>query len=150
MVEHIAIEELLPHSGPMLLVDRVLQSEHDYVVCALKVRSEGLFDSDNQVPALLGLEYMAQTIAAFSGLQARQKKEKPRLGFLLGTRKFITNVAQIRCGTALTISARQSIKTSDGMAAFECTLEGDNIKQTATLTVFEPPDAQQYLTRGAL
>jgi len=148
MVEHIAIEELLPHSGPMLLVDRVLQSEHDYVVCALEVRSDGLFDTDNQVPALLGLEYMAQTIAAFSGLQARQKKEKPNLGFLLGTRKFTTNVAHIRCGTALTISARQSMKTTDGMAAFECTLVGDDIKQTATLTVYEPLDAKQFLAGG--
>ena len=148
MVEHIAIEELLPHTGPMLLVDRVLQSEHDYVVCALEVRSDGLFDTDNQVPALLGLEYMAQTIATFSGLQARQKKEKPRLGFLLGARKFSTNVAQIRCGTVLTISAHLSIKTSDGMAAFECTLVGDNIRQTATLTVFEPLDAEQFLEGG--
>ena len=149
MPESTAIDQLVPHAKPMLLLDEVLQSGGDYIVCGLEVRRDGLFDSNGQVPALVGLEYMAQTVAAFSGLQAVRKGGKPRLGFLLGTRKFFTNTAEFSCGASLTIRAQQAIKSSDGMAAFECVLEGTNVKQTATLTVYEPANPEQFLAEAS-
>lgn len=132
----------------MLLLDSVQDSAHDYISCLLQVREDGLFDSSGQVPALIGIEYMAQTVAAFSGLKASLKQQKPQLGFLLGTRKFTSNVAHIPCGTKLTVRARQIIQGSDGMAAFECSVKGETVQQTATLTVFEPPNAEQFLAGG--
>ena len=92
---------------------------------------------------------MAQTVAAFSGFQAIRRGEKPRLGFLLGTRKFFTNTAEFNCGTSLTIRAHQVIKSSDGMAAFECVLEGINVEQTATLTVYQPANPEQFLAEAS-
>ena len=148
MPEATAIDQLVPHAKPMLLLDEVLQSGSDYIVCGLEVRQDGLFDSNGEVPALVGLEYMAQTVAAFSGLQAAARGEKPRLGFLLGTRKFVTNTAEFTCGASLTVRAQQAIKNSDGMAAFECVLKGTNVEQTATLTVYEPANPEHFLRGG--
>ena len=147
MPEVIAIEDLVPHTRPLLLLDRMLQSGDDYIVCGLEVRQDGLFDRNGQVPALVGLEYMAQTVAAYSGLLARKKGERPRPGFLLGTRKFITNTAEFPCGELLTVRAHQAVQSIDGMLAFDCVLEGTNVQQTATLTVYEPDSLAQFLSR---
>lgn len=150
MPDTIVIDQLVPHALPMLLLDAMVQSGPDYVVCALTVRCDGLFDTKGTVPALVGLEYMAQTVSAYSGLQAVLRNETPQLGFLLGTRKFVTNVAEFPCGLALTITAHQAIKSSAGMAAFECVLEGENVRQTATLTAYEPDNPEQFLYEASL
>jgi predicted hotdog family 3-hydroxylacyl-ACP dehydratase len=149
MPENIAIEKLVLHAKPMLLLDSVLESTQNYLVCALSVREDGLFDTNGQVPALVGIEYMAQTVAAFSGMEAVQRQEEPRLGFLLGTRKFTSNVPELPCGTALTVKAVRVIQASDGMAAFECSVEGESVKQTATLTVYEPANPEHFLAGGS-
>ena len=150
MPETIAIEDLVPHAKPMLLLDHMLQSGDDYIVCGLEVCRDGLFDSNGQVAALVGLEYMAQTVAAYSGLLARKRGEKPRLGLLLGTRKFITNTAEFSCGELLTVRAHRAVQSSDGMLAFDCVLEGTNVQQTATLTVYEPTNPEQFLSGASL
>ncbi len=149
MSEKVAVDDLVPHSRPMLLVDEMLDHSDESVVCALVVRSGGLFGSNGKIPAAIGLEYMAQTVAVFSGERARKRNEKPRLGFLLGTRKFSTNVAEFSCGMSLTVRAEQAIQSSDGMAAFYCVLEGENVWQTATLTVYEPVDPSKILSGGS-
>ena len=80
------IEALVPHKPPMLLLDRVLSYSTDYVSCEVEIRVDSPFVRDGVVPAIVGLEYMAQCVAAFAGLSARHKGEAPRIGFLLGSR----------------------------------------------------------------
>jgi predicted hotdog family 3-hydroxylacyl-ACP dehydratase len=146
MSEKIAVADLVPHSQPMLLVEELVDYTEDSVVCSLEVRAGGLFDNNGKIPASIGLEYMAQTVAVFSGLRARKRNKELRLGFLLGTRKFSTNVAEFSCGMLLTVKAVQAVRSSDGMAAFTCVLEGENVQQTATLTVYEPVDPSKILS----
>ena len=52
----------------------------------LVVPEAGLFVEDGQVPAWVGIEYMAQAIAAWAGCRARAAGKPPQLGFLLGSR----------------------------------------------------------------
>ena len=79
MIEPPVISELVPHAGRMLLLERLLDSGADYVTCEVLVRADGMFDRDGRVPAWLGVEYMAQTIAAYSGLQAQASGQPLRL-----------------------------------------------------------------------
>ena len=146
MTEWPEIAELVPHAGPMLLLQRLLDSGDDYVVCEVRVRRDGLFDSDGRVPAWLGIEYMAQTVAAFSGLQARKDQEPLKLGFLLGSRRFETNVPDFACGDVLSVTARRLVHGSSGMGAFECEVQGSGVQQSATLSVYQPPDASDFLS----
>ncbi|MBT4522690.1 MAG: 3-hydroxylacyl-ACP dehydratase [Halieaceae bacterium] len=145
MPESIPIEQLLSHAKPMLLLDSLLHSGQDYIVCGLQVRADGLFNTNDRVPALMGIEYMAQTIAAFAGLKAIERGGEPKMGFLLGTRKFTSNVAEFPCKILLSVKAHRAVQGSDGMAAFECTVEGESVRQTATLTVYEPSNPEQFL-----
>ena len=131
----------------MLLLDSLVDYGEDYIICSTVARQDGLFNIGDKVPALVGLEYMAQTVAAFSGMKALQHNEAPKIGFLLGTRKFTSNVEAFQCGAVLKTSAHQAVQGNDGMAAFICTLEGVGVRQTATLIVYEPKKPEKFLSR---
>lgn len=140
------IAELLPHTGEMILLDSVLDAEEDRIVCQLVVRPEGPFnDPDGSLPAWCGVELMAQSVAAWSGWQAKQEQRPVRLGFLLGTRHFHCNVDAFPPGSALAIEAFRSFHDDNGMAMFACRIDAEGIHAEARLTVFSPPDADAFL-----
>jgi predicted hotdog family 3-hydroxylacyl-ACP dehydratase len=132
-----AIAELIPHTGPMILLDRVIAFDEDSLSAELVVRS-GLFGDDRTVPAWVGIEYMAQTIGAYAGMKARLAGEPIRLGFLLGTRRYSGNAAEFKVGTALTVHV-EKIMQDDRLGAFECRIMGDGIEISANLNVYQPP-----------
>ena len=81
----IAIEQVVPHRGRMLFVDELLESDVDAVVVSAEVRPDNLFADERGVPAWVGIEYMAQAIAAWAGCRALARGEPARIGFLLPT-----------------------------------------------------------------
>ena len=64
------IERVVPHRGTMRLVDRLVDWDEDTVAVELRVPEEGPFSHAEGVPAWVGVEYMAQTIAAWAGCHA--------------------------------------------------------------------------------
>ncbi|WAK02126.1 hotdog family protein [Methylobacter sp. YRD-M1] len=132
-----AIAELIPHTGPMILLDRVIAFDEDSLSAELVVRP-GLLVDDKTVPAWVGIEYMAQTIGAYAGMKARLAGEPIRLGFLLGTRRYSGNVAEFKVGTALTVHV-EKIMQDDRLGAFECRILGEGIEISANLNVYQPP-----------
>jgi predicted hotdog family 3-hydroxylacyl-ACP dehydratase len=144
------IAELLPHAGDMILLDAVLHFAEDDVQTCLTVRPGGLFNqADGSLPAWVGIELMAQSIAAYAGCQARQAGIPVALGFLLGTRNFQCNVERFPAGSDLQIHAQRSLQDDNGMAVFECHLRGPDIHAQARLNVFCPPQAASYLQEHA-
>jgi predicted hotdog family 3-hydroxylacyl-ACP dehydratase len=140
------IAELLPHAGDMILLDEVLRYGEEDVQTRLSVRPGGLFNqADGSLPAWVGIELMAQSIAAYAGCHARQAGQPVALGFLLGTRNFQCNVERFPAGVELRISALRSLQDDNGMGVFECHLDGPNIHAEARLNVFRPPQAERYL-----
>lgn len=140
------IAELLPHAGNMILIDEVLSFNDEHVETRLQVRPNGLFNQpDGSLPAWLGIELMAQTIAAYAGCHARQAGMAVELGFLLGTRNFTCNVESFPLGAELRISALCSLQDDNGMGVFECQLLGPGIRAEARLNVFRPPQIASYL-----
>ena len=140
------LAELLPHAGDMILIDSIERFDDEQIFTRLTVKSEGLFNlPDGSLPAWVGVELMAQSVAAFAGCHARQKGNPVELGFLLGTRKFECNVEAFPAGTDLTIHGLRSLEDDNGMGVFECHIHGDGIHASARLNVFRPPEATQYL-----
>ncbi|AWF79419.1 3-hydroxylacyl-ACP dehydratase [Microbulbifer sp. A4B17] len=138
-------EELVPHSGNMSLLDEVISVGEEQLQAKLRVRDDGIFSRNGRVPAYVGIEYMAQSIAAFSGYHAKEQGKDVRLGFLLGTRKFLSNIESYRCGEELTIDVERILQAENGMATFECVITGSSIEQSARLNVFQPDNVEQYL-----
>lgn len=145
-MSHWPIAELLPHAGDMILLDEVVSFCEESVETRLQVRAGGLFNqTDGSLPAWLGVELMAQTIAAFAGCHARQAGVPVELGFLLGTRQFHCNVERFPLGAELRIRALRSLQDDNGMGVFECHLSGPGIVAEARLNVFRPPQVASYL-----
>ncbi|MBS1214740.1 MAG: Beta-hydroxyacyl-(acyl-carrier-protein) dehydratase FabA/FabZ, partial [Proteobacteria bacterium] len=119
-----SIGELLPHSGNMILLDTLLDVGEDHIVTELAVRDDGLFSTaDGTVPAWVGLEYMAQTVAAFSGYYRRLAGLEIELGFLLGTRHYECSVSAFPCGARLRVLAEKVMDGANDMSVFACLLE---------------------------
>jgi predicted hotdog family 3-hydroxylacyl-ACP dehydratase len=144
------IAELLPHAGDMILLDGVEAFDAESVDTVLSVRPGGLFNGpDGSLPAWVGVELMAQSVAAFAGCQARAAGLPVELGFLLGTRRYHCDVAAFPVGAVLRIRAVRSLQDDNGMAVFECRLEGPGCCAEARLNVFRPPEVARYLQEHA-
>lgn len=139
------LAEVLPHAGDMILLDRIEQCDDERIVTQLEVRDGGLFSqADGSYPAWLGIELMAQSIAAYAGVRAKRKGVAVELGFLLGTRKYQCNVERFPLGSQLQIEAIRSLEDESGMGVFECYLRGEGIHLEARLNVYRPPNVASY------
>lgn len=140
------LAELIPHAGDMILIDQVLSFDDEQIHTRATVKPGGLFNRpDGSLPAWVGIELMAQSVAAYAGCHARRKGEPVALGFLLGTRNFECNVEHFPAGAELSIHGLRSLEDDNGMGVFECHLRGDGFHASARLNVFRPPQAAAYL-----
>ena len=140
------LAELLPHAGDMILIDQILAFDDEQIHTRLTVKPDGLFNRpDGSLPAWVGIELMAQSVAAYAGCQARLHGEPVELGFLLGTRNYQCTVERFPAGTVLHIHASRSLQDDNGMGVFECHLRGPDIEASARLNVFRPPQVASYL-----
>ena len=75
------IREVVPHSGAMSLLDRVLAVDSDTLVAEVAIHPGSMFYSQAMqgVGSWVGIEYMAQAIAAHAGVLAKQGVSKSRL-----------------------------------------------------------------------
>jgi predicted hotdog family 3-hydroxylacyl-ACP dehydratase len=133
------VADLLPHSGEMVLLDRIIEADETSLIAELQVRDDGLFGNDKTVPAWVGIEYMAQSVAAYAGLMATQQGEPIKLGFLLGTRRYHSNVSTFAVGTRLTVRVEKIIQ-DESLGMFSCHLYGEGINVQANLSTYQPPN----------
>ena len=134
----IDVAELIPHSGKMVLLDRIIDCDDNSLSAEWVVRDDGLLGNDKTVPAWVGIEYMAQAVAAYAGAMAKRAGEPIKLGFLLGTRRYSSNVAEFSVGSTLTVRV-EKILQDNNLGAFECRIQGVDVEASAILNVYQPP-----------
>lgn len=140
------IEQVVPHGQPMILIDTLEHFDEDSVRTSLTIRPDSMFCDGHKVDAWVGIEYMAQTIAAYSGSHARQAGEEVVIGFLVGTRKYHCEVTEFRVSERLDIHASKVILGDNGLGVFECTITINNrVVAEANLNVFQPPNPEEFL-----
>lgn len=147
----LSIAELVPHKPPMLLLDRWLDVGEDWMETETVIREDAIFLNQNhEVPAWLGIEYMAQTIAAYGGWLARSKGEAVKIGFLVGTRQFRCTQEGFKVGTQLRIRVERIFQELAGLSAFACKIfiegEPESVAQ-ATLNTYLPSSVEDYFNR---
>ncbi len=131
--------ELVPHAGRAVLIDTVLEDTPDSIRVSARVRPESPYCVPGLgLPAWVGIELMAQAIAAHAGLGARRERKPPRAGMLLGTRRFEAAAAYFPEGAELEVRAQRDFGDDGGLAACACTiLSGDRILAQATIIIVE-------------
>jgi len=131
------LAELLPHSGPMLLLGRVLSHGAERTVCGLDPAASELFrDAEGRVPAWLALEWMAQCIAAHGGLLARASGKPPAPGVLVGAKRLELARADFAPGDALEVEVR-FVSAAGALASFDCAVRsGLELVASGSLSVY--------------
>jgi|TARA_R110000824_G_scaffold390760_14_gene587889 predicted hotdog family 3-hydroxylacyl-ACP dehydratase len=143
------IESLIRHRGRMLLIDRLLEASATHAVGEVTINEQSsFFRKGCGVPAYVGLEYMAQTVAAFDGALRNISGEEPAIGFLLGSRRYEATQSYFPAGATLTIHV-DMVFSEGGMASFECLIkQGDETIVTAPLNVYRPESGEFTLPEG--
>ncbi len=142
------IRTLLPHTNKMVLLDRVIAVETDTLSAEVIITAESLFydKAVNGVGAWVGIEYMAQAIAAWAGYKRLLQGGSVKIGFLVGTRRYETSRSFFAEGSILQIHVRCLLQANNGLASFECTIDEAQLPiASATLNVFQPNDLGEFL-----
>jgi predicted hotdog family 3-hydroxylacyl-ACP dehydratase len=143
-----AVVDLLPHGPKMTIIDRLVAFEGSKSVAVVEVTPTSRFFVETGVPAWVGIEYMAQTVAAHAGFEARLRGEPPSIGFLLGTRLYECCVPEFPTGSTLKIAVER-VLADGGFGSFACTIQTDRILARAVLNTYQPSDAEIAKIREA-
>jgi predicted hotdog family 3-hydroxylacyl-ACP dehydratase len=140
------LDSWIPHRGSMQLLTRILHTDAQSAEAEVTIAADGLFAGDRGVPAWIGLEYMAQTISAWASGRHRIEGGEPRMGLLLGSRRYVAEVDEFPFGALLKVQARCEIMGENGLGMFDCriAMEGRDVA-SAQLAVYEPEDALAFL-----
>jgi len=143
------IDAVLPHRDSMRLIHRVVAWQDESIAVEVDVPTQGLFCTPDGVPAWVGVEYMAQAIAAWAGCRAWQTGAEPSIGFLLGSRRYTAHRPYFAAGSCLRVEANCELLGENGLGMFACRiLAGDIEVAVANVSVFQPTDAAAYLESG--
>jgi predicted hotdog family 3-hydroxylacyl-ACP dehydratase len=145
------IEAYLPHRGAMLLLSAILDAAPESFTASVLITLDSAFYvPDAGVPSYAGMEYMAQTIAAWDGAQRLSNGLPPEIGLLLGARDYQATQDYFENGACLIIRVAE-VFSADGMSAFDCTIHvkdalcethvKDALCARATLNVYRPQSA---------
>jgi predicted hotdog family 3-hydroxylacyl-ACP dehydratase len=144
------MDQLISHRGSMSLLDQVDDYGDDWLTASALIQADNLFVSNGELPIWVAIEYMAQAIAAYAGIGANSQGEAIKLGFLVGTRKYLCQQHSFAVGSTGTINVKQNLRADNGLAACECEVQGHNCEQQdawakASLNVFQPDNADEIL-----
>ncbi len=148
MSREFSVDQLIPHAGRMILLDRLVAYNDESISTEVVIYEDSQFYEKGGVPAWVGIEYMAQTVSAYVGMQRALKNLEPRVGFLVGARKYLSSVSTFSLGKRLLISAQPSFQAENGLGVFECRIKGDGIEIEANLNVFEPESVEEFMSEG--
>lgn len=135
------LQDLVPHRPPLLLLDCVLEDREGFVATQVVVDPQAWYAApDGSLPAWFGVELMAQTVAAYSGLRQSREGRPARRGYLLGTRSLTSDLPAFPPGARLRVEAEPAYLDESGISAFTCRilLDGREVARSV-LTTCEVP-----------
>ncbi|GHF97092.1 ApeP family dehydratase [Thalassotalea marina] len=147
-MKNYAIEEVIAHREPMILLSRLTHYTADSATCEVDILPTSPFYQEQLqgVPSYIGIEYMAQTIAAFAGANALDKDKKIDIGFLLGSRKYQTFQPAFELGESYQVHVEELYRDDSGLTVFECKIERENqVIAQAKVNAFQPENPIAFL-----
>ena len=145
-------ESVVPHTGTMVLLDRIDHWDYEHLQASVTITADAPFVDPKGMPAWVGIELMAQTIAALGGCRARRASRPVKIGFLVGSRRYTASHAYFPTGAQLQVNVKEIVTGDQGLSVFECNLQGtgahSGISASANINVFQPDDPEQFLQSG--
>jgi predicted hotdog family 3-hydroxylacyl-ACP dehydratase len=140
------IPDLIPQAGDMILIDRITAVDEGALSAEVVVRT-GLFSApDGSLPAWVGIELLAQAIAALAGIEAQRVGSAPRAGLLLGSRHYRSAVSGFASGMRLQLRVERSLQDEQGFGVFDGRIsDGTDVLVEARLSVYQPDNIDAIL-----
>lgn len=135
----IDVLELIPHGPEAVIIDRLVSYEPERSTAVVEIGPGSAFVEKGVVPGWVGIEYMAQAIAAHAGYEARKRGEHPRIGFLLGTRAYNCRIPGFPVGSTLRIVV-EPLYVEAGFGSFSCSIEMDGVVADAIVNTYQPSE----------
>ncbi|QFU24835.1 hotdog family protein [Shewanella eurypsychrophilus] len=151
VIKQMPVSEVVPHRDPMILIDQLLEHGIDTLLTQVNISELSPYfdDAHKGVPNYVGIEYMAQSIAALAGVEAKIRGDKIRVGFLLGTRKLKMHIPYYSQGESYQTRVSRLYQEEAGLAVFECKIfHEQTLVAEANINVFQPQDAQAYISES--
>lgn len=111
------IAKLIPHAGAMCLLERIVRSDPDRIVCStMSHRSpENPLRRDGRLCAVHAVEYGAQAVAVHRSLRAPTGRKVPGRAYLASLKDTRIHVLQLDdLDTELVVDARCLLATAGG------------------------------------
>ena len=132
-------QEVLPHRPPMQLLTRIVSWGPAELVAEVDIAEDGLFAEPGLgVPRWVGLEYMAQAVAALDGVRLCEAGQGVPPGYLLGTRRLEATDGYFQPGETLRITVHEVLQGENGLGVFSCLLGAAERSLSCQLTVYRP------------
>jgi predicted hotdog family 3-hydroxylacyl-ACP dehydratase len=141
------IEAIIPHRGSMLLLDAIDTFADTTLSANAHVDPHAWYaDAAGAMPAWIGIELMAQAIAAHVALLAMRGGGHARPGVLLGSRSYQALQPAFRGGARLRVHVSELLRSDAGHGAYECTIDDGEVRcAEAVVKVFQPSDFQSFI-----
>ena len=132
------LEKWLPHRDPLILLDDLVKFGDNEAISKVCINEKTLFLENGKVPAWIGIEYMAQTIALYSGNISYNNSEPVTLGFLLGARKYKSWRESFMLGETLEVVVTPQL-IDGAINNFKCSIFIESeLVASAALTAYKP------------
>lgn len=144
------INDILPHGEPVILLGQMESYAADFFQASVVIGENSPFYDHalGGVPAWIGIEYMAQAIAAWAGVR-RIYQEKPIVpGFLLGAQSYHCASPVFKVGQVMQVTVNLQMESSDGLGAFSCKLNAASgeLLAEAVVNAFSPDDPSEIIS----
>jgi predicted hotdog family 3-hydroxylacyl-ACP dehydratase len=143
-----AIEHVLAHEAPMILIDSLSHYSEENACCTVTITEHSPFYNAaiGGVPSYIGVEYMAQSIAAYAGALANDSGQAIKIGFLIGSRKYKTHHSVFKNNNTLAIKVQKLYQEESGLSVFDCQIWAeDSLLCEAKINVFQPENPLQFI-----
>nr|WP_298413066.1 hypothetical protein [uncultured Halomonas sp.] len=140
-----SIAPFVPQSQGMCLLDHIVAVDNDGLQADVTPNAESIFAIDAGIPAWIGLEWLAQAVAAWAGWHARTHRQPPAIGFLIGSKRFETLHEHLAIDHTYRVSIHLDFRADNGLGHFQGEIQDDEGVRLAhgTLTVFQPPASER-------
>lgn len=130
------IENLLPHSKNMVLVDEILSCDGAKISTKSKIK-ESPFLKNGKFPSYQLIEIMAQTLGIYRSQNSKNGAQN--LAFLVGSRKFEIFKNELEINDEIITKAALSIQDENGFGVWDCEcFLNEKLIARAILSVLNP------------
>lgn len=138
-----SVKKYLMHADDIVLIDEVIEFKQGSIVSLTYIKPSTAFLENGELAIHKSIEMIAQTLGVYQGKLAELAGKKPRLGFLLGCRKFHIYVSSLKIGDKVQIVAKESLQDEAGFGVYDCELfANDKLGVKASLNVFSPDEKE--------